>query len=272
MSPGGHQVPDAGRDHDVTGDSRFGELVEDRQRERPAPERARGPSRRPIAAVGFWATVCRPRRLSNFAVALPAWRSTRRKLSGGKTLASKSESRNPEDPLSVYYGREPRRLSAVDPGGLRRRSGMSTEETTIGQGTPDIRRTGCSGSPSSYPSLSPSSSSSFWRVGTHPSFSLLGRWSPGRRFSGRRGWDAVREPPGGSSRPIIPPRVPVISLELTDPVEFDLEPQIDLAAMTGRGSGTDWRARRGSKAGGGGEMVARRRRGFSGWCHPPPGA
>ena len=35
------------------------------------------------------------------------------------------------------------------------------------------------------------------------------------------------------SRPIIPPRVPVITLEMTDPVDFDPEPQIDLAALTG---------------------------------------
>jgi hypothetical protein len=35
------------------------------------------------------------------------------------------------------------------------------------------------------------------------------------------------------SRPIILPSVPVISLELTDPIEFDFEPKIDLSAMAG---------------------------------------
>jgi len=44
----------------------------------------------------------------------------------------------------------------------------------------------------------------------------------------------LRVPP---SRPIIPPRVPIITLEMTDPVEFDPEPQIDLAAVTGDAPG-----------------------------------
>lgn len=39
-------------------------------------------------------------------------------------------------------------------------------------------------------------------------------------------------------RPIIPPRVPVISLEMEDPVEFDLQPEIDLEALIGDGPGT----------------------------------
>lgn len=39
------------------------------------------------------------------------------------------------------------------------------------------------------------------------------------------------------SRPIIPPRVPTITLEMTDPVEFDPDLQMDLAAMTGDGPG-----------------------------------
>ena len=44
----------------------------------------------------------------------------------------------------------------------------------------------------------------------------------------------LRVPP---RRPIIPPRVPIITLEMTDPVEFDPEPEIDLAAMTGEAPG-----------------------------------
>jgi len=40
-------------------------------------------------------------------------------------------------------------------------------------------------------------------------------------------------------RPIIPPKVPVISLELDDPVEFNLEPEVDLQALIGDGPGTD---------------------------------
>ena len=41
------------------------------------------------------------------------------------------------------------------------------------------------------------------------------------------------------SRPIVPPRVPLISLEIEQPVEFDLEPQPDLAALLGDGPGQD---------------------------------
>jgi len=41
------------------------------------------------------------------------------------------------------------------------------------------------------------------------------------------------------ARPIIPPRVPLISLETIEPVEFDLEPQPDLASLIGDGPGLD---------------------------------
>ncbi|TFH66732.1 MAG: hypothetical protein E4G90_02040, partial [Gemmatimonadales bacterium] len=34
-------------------------------------------------------------------------------------------------------------------------------------------------------------------------------------------------------RPIIRPSVPIITLELTDPIEVDLDPQIDLGVMAG---------------------------------------
>jgi hypothetical protein len=44
----------------------------------------------------------------------------------------------------------------------------------------------------------------------------------------------LRVPP---SRPIVRPRVPLISLD-DIPMEFDFEPQLDLAAMTGEGPGT----------------------------------
>jgi hypothetical protein len=40
-------------------------------------------------------------------------------------------------------------------------------------------------------------------------------------------------------RPIIPPRVPLISLELEEPVEFDFEPEMDLASLIGEGPGRD---------------------------------
>jgi hypothetical protein len=40
-------------------------------------------------------------------------------------------------------------------------------------------------------------------------------------------------------RPIIPPRVPLISLEMMEPVEVNLEPQPDLAALIGDGPGLD---------------------------------
>lgn len=39
------------------------------------------------------------------------------------------------------------------------------------------------------------------------------------------------------ARPIVPPRVPTISLDDIDPVEFDLDPQMDLAAMMGEAPG-----------------------------------
>ena len=38
-------------------------------------------------------------------------------------------------------------------------------------------------------------------------------------------------------RPITPPRVPVISLDMTEPIEFDFEPEIDFSAMTGEAQG-----------------------------------
>ena len=44
------------------------------------------------------------------------------------------------------------------------------------------------------------------------------------------------QPP--SIRPITPPRVPILSLEVTDPVVFDTEPAIDLSVLTGEGMGT----------------------------------
>ena len=40
-------------------------------------------------------------------------------------------------------------------------------------------------------------------------------------------------------RPIVPPRVPIISLEMEDPVQFDQEPQVDLEALLGDGPGQD---------------------------------
>lgn len=40
-------------------------------------------------------------------------------------------------------------------------------------------------------------------------------------------------------RPIIPPRVPLISLEMVEPVEINLEPQPDLADLIGEGPGLD---------------------------------
>ena len=41
------------------------------------------------------------------------------------------------------------------------------------------------------------------------------------------------------SRPIIPPRVPLITLDEVEPVEINLEPQVDLAALVGDGPGLD---------------------------------
>jgi len=41
------------------------------------------------------------------------------------------------------------------------------------------------------------------------------------------------------SRPIVPPRVPLISLEVDEPVEFEFEPDMDLTALIGQGPGLD---------------------------------
>lgn len=40
-----------------------------------------------------------------------------------------------------------------------------------------------------------------------------------------------------NSRPIVRPRIPVISLEMTEPLEFDAEPQLDLSAAIGEAPG-----------------------------------
>ena len=41
------------------------------------------------------------------------------------------------------------------------------------------------------------------------------------------------------SRPIVPPRVPTITLDDIEPVEISLEPQVDLAALIGNAPGLD---------------------------------
>lgn len=41
------------------------------------------------------------------------------------------------------------------------------------------------------------------------------------------------------SRPIIPPALPLITLDLTDPVDFNFDPEIDVASMMGAGAGRD---------------------------------
>jgi hypothetical protein len=81
----------------------------------------------------------------------------------------------------------------------------------------------------------------FWKVVPIPPspFSAAGpRAGDFRAAPGGGGMQAMNlavPPP----RPIIPPRVPLISLELEDPVEFDMEPEIDLAALTGGAPGRD---------------------------------
>jgi hypothetical protein len=39
------------------------------------------------------------------------------------------------------------------------------------------------------------------------------------------------------SRPITPPRVPVVTLEVTDPVDFDFEPEVDISLAAGEAPG-----------------------------------
>jgi len=77
----------------------------------------------------------------------------------------------------------------------------------------------------------------FWRVVPLPPspFSAAGPRAGDFRAAGG-GMQALnlRVPP---ARPITPPRVPIITLEMTDPVDFDPDPQIDLAAMTGDAPG-----------------------------------
>lgn len=77
----------------------------------------------------------------------------------------------------------------------------------------------------------------FWKVVPLPSspLSAAGPRAGDFRAAGG-GMQAVnlRVPP---SRPIIPPRVPLITLDQVDPVEFDQEPELDLAAMTGEAPG-----------------------------------
>ncbi len=79
-----------------------------------------------------------------------------------------------------------------------------------------------------------------WKVVPHPV-------SPFAAAGPRAGDDQAA--PGGSmqalnlsippSRPIIPPAVPLVSLDVVEPVEINLEPQIDVAALMGAGPGLD---------------------------------
>jgi hypothetical protein len=77
----------------------------------------------------------------------------------------------------------------------------------------------------------------FWRVVPIPPspLSAAGPRAGDFRAAGG-GMQAVnlRAPP---TRPIVPPRVPVITLDEIDPVVFDMEPELDLAAMTGEAPG-----------------------------------
>lgn len=41
------------------------------------------------------------------------------------------------------------------------------------------------------------------------------------------------------SRPIVPPRVPLVTVEVVEPVDFNLELEVDLAALIGEGPGDD---------------------------------
>jgi hypothetical protein len=76
----------------------------------------------------------------------------------------------------------------------------------------------------------------FWRVVPIPP-SPLSAAGPraGDYFAAGGGMESMnlRVPP---ARPIVPPRVPLISLE-DIPIEFDADPQLDLAAMTGEAPG-----------------------------------
>ena len=77
-----------------------------------------------------------------------------------------------------------------------------------------------------------------WRVVPIPAspFSAAGPRNGDFRAAGG-GMQALNlQPP--SIRPITPPRVPILSLEVTDPVVFDTEPAIDLSVLTGEGMGT----------------------------------
>ena len=67
--------------------------------------------------------------------------------------------------------------------------------------------------------------------------------------AGPRAGDSRAAPGGGGiqtlnlaippSRPIVPPQVPLISLDDVPPVDFDLEPQVDVAALMGEAPGLE---------------------------------
>ena len=67
--------------------------------------------------------------------------------------------------------------------------------------------------------------------------------------AGPRAGDSRAAPGGGGlqamnlaippPRPIVPPQVPLVSLENVEPVEFDLEPQVDLASLLGGAPGLE---------------------------------
>lgn len=67
--------------------------------------------------------------------------------------------------------------------------------------------------------------------------------------AGPRAGDSRAAPGGGGMRamnlaippprPIVPPRVPLVSLDEVEPVDLDLEPQLDVAALLGDAPGLD---------------------------------
>ena len=77
----------------------------------------------------------------------------------------------------------------------------------------------------------------FWRVVPLPPSPLSAAGPDAGDFRAAGGGMrslSLQVPP---SRPIVPPRVPTISLDDIDPIEFELDPQLDLAAMAGEAPG-----------------------------------
>ena len=77
----------------------------------------------------------------------------------------------------------------------------------------------------------------FWRVVPLPPSPLSAAGPRAGDFRAAGGGMQSLNLRAPATQPRTPPRVPVITLEMIDPVEFDPDPQLDLAAMAGEAPG-----------------------------------